>query len=133
MALVPLLTPRQPASSGTLGAVRFLCSTYVWGTSNRDPQTEKHGRAFQGGTDKSDEPPYKSEPDDQRRDFDAVRRDQITGTMEHVGCARLRALPVVVITVAATLSAARLIPHRHCRRPPAIWLHARPTTLSTNP
>ena len=40
-----------------------------------------------------------------RTDFGAVTRDQKTGTMEHVGGARLRALPVVVIILAATLSA----------------------------
>ena len=37
--------------------------------------------------------------------FGAVPRDQNTGTMEHMSGARLRALPVVVITLAAALSA----------------------------
>jgi hypothetical protein len=44
-------------------------------------------------------------PDHERTDFGAVPRDQNTDTMEHMGGARLRALPVVVITLAATLSA----------------------------
>jgi hypothetical protein len=41
----------------------------------------------------------------ERTDFGAVPRDRNTGTMEHMGGARLRALPVVVIILAATLSA----------------------------
>jgi hypothetical protein len=44
-------------------------------------------------------------PGRERTDLDKVPRDKKPGNIEHMGGARLRALPVVVITLAATLSA----------------------------